>query len=75
MPFGLRFKRTRRYDISTKNAYIVVVQVLDGSYLECTLNADSTGHECLDGIAQKIELQEVNVLFIFNFYTPFNEAE
>jgi len=60
MPFGLRFKRTRRYDISTKNLFIVVVQVLDGSYLECTLNADSTGHDCLDAISQKVELQEVS---------------
>lgn len=60
MPFGLRFKKTRRYDISTKNIYMVEVQMLDGSYLECTLTADSTGHECLDGISQKIELQEVS---------------
>lgn len=59
MPFGLRFKKTRRYDISTKNIYMVEVQMLDGSYLECTLTADSTGHECLDGISQKIELQEI----------------
>ena len=59
MPFGLRFKKTRRYDISTKNIYMVEVQMLDGSYLECTLTSDSTGHECLDGISQKIELQEV----------------
>ncbi|XP_060590251.1 tyrosine-protein phosphatase non-receptor type 21-like [Ruditapes philippinarum] len=59
MPFGLRFKKTRRYDISTKNIYMVEVQMLDGSYLECTLTSDSTGHECLDGISQKIELQEI----------------
>lgn len=60
MPFGLRFKKTRRYDISTKNVYMVEVQMLDGSFLECTLTSDSTGHECLDGIAQKIELQEIH---------------
>lgn len=34
--------------------------MLDNSFLECTLTADSTGHECLDGIAQKIELQEIH---------------
>ncbi|WAR19251.1 PTN21-like protein [Mya arenaria] len=60
MPFGLRFKRTRRYDISSKNAFRVEVQMLDNSILACTLTSDSTGHECLDGIAQKIELQELH---------------
>ena len=60
MPFGLRFKRTRRYDISNKNVFMVEVQMLDNSFLECTLNSESTGHECLEGIAQKIELAEVN---------------
>ncbi|KAK3093212.1 hypothetical protein FSP39_012733 [Pinctada imbricata] len=58
MPFGLRFKRTRRYDISTKNVFVVGVEMLDRTYLECTLNADSTGQECLDSIAQRIELSQ-----------------
>ncbi|XP_052276054.1 tyrosine-protein phosphatase non-receptor type 21-like [Dreissena polymorpha] len=60
MPFRLRFKKTRRYDISSKNDYRVEVQMLDSSLLACTLTPDSTGHECLDGIAQKIELQELH---------------
>ncbi|KAK3599016.1 hypothetical protein CHS0354_007483 [Potamilus streckersoni] len=59
MPFGLKFKRTRRYEISTKNVFMVEVQMLDGSYLECTLTPDSVGRECLEAIAQKIELAEV----------------
>ncbi|XP_069117447.1 tyrosine-protein phosphatase non-receptor type 21-like isoform X2 [Argopecten irradians] len=58
MPFGLRFKRTRRYEVSSKNVFVVGVSMLDNSFLECTLNSDSTGQECLDSIAQRIELTE-----------------
>ncbi|KAH9507233.1 Tyrosine-protein phosphatase non-receptor type 21 [Bulinus truncatus] len=58
MPFKWRLKKTRKYDISTKNSYIVGVYLLDNAYLECTLNAESTGQECLKSIAQRIELSE-----------------
>ncbi|KAJ8307996.1 hypothetical protein KUTeg_012870 [Tegillarca granosa] len=58
MPFGLKFKKTRRYEISSKNTFVVGVYMLDNSFLECTLSADSTGQECLDSIAQRIELPE-----------------
>ena len=66
MPFGIRFKRTRRYEISSKNALVIGVHMLDNSYLECTLTSESTGQQCLDSIAQRIELEEVK-LFIFLF--------
>ena len=62
MPFGLKFKRTRRYDISTKNVFVVVVEMLDHTYLECTLNSDSTGQECLESLAQRIELTQVRYI-------------
>ncbi|XP_059161044.1 tyrosine-protein phosphatase non-receptor type 21-like isoform X2 [Physella acuta] len=58
MPFKWRLKKTRKYDISTKNSFIVGVYLLDNAYLECTLNADSTGQECLNSIAQRVELVE-----------------
>ncbi|KAL5008966.1 hypothetical protein ScPMuIL_014547 [Solemya velum] len=58
MPFGLKFKRTRRYEISSKNSFVVGVHMLDNSFLECTLTAESTGQECLDSIAQRVELVE-----------------
>ncbi|CAC5426761.1 PTPN14_21 [Mytilus coruscus] len=58
MPFGIKFKRTRRYEISSKNALVVGVHMLDNSYLECTLTSESTGQQCLDSIAQRIELEE-----------------
>ncbi|XP_055880392.1 tyrosine-protein phosphatase non-receptor type 21-like isoform X3 [Biomphalaria glabrata] len=58
MPFKWRLKKTRKYDISTKNSFIVGVYLLDNAYLECTLSAESTGQECLKSIAQRIELSE-----------------
>ncbi|GFR60099.1 tyrosine-protein phosphatase non-receptor type, partial [Elysia marginata] len=58
MPFKWRLKKARKYDLSTKNLFIVGVYQLDNSYLECTLNAESTGQECLNSIAQRIELSE-----------------
>ncbi|KAK6182292.1 hypothetical protein SNE40_010006 [Patella caerulea] len=60
MPFKWRLKKTKRYEISTKNAFIVGVYLLDNSFLECTLTSDSTGHECLDSIAQRIEITETH---------------
>ncbi|ESO83487.1 hypothetical protein LOTGIDRAFT_133290 [Lottia gigantea] len=60
MPFKWRLKKTKRYEISTKNAFIVGVYLLDNSFLECTLTADSTGKECLDSIGQRIELTETH---------------
>ncbi|CAL1539436.1 unnamed protein product, partial [Lymnaea stagnalis] len=58
MPFKWRLKKTRKYDISTKNSFIVGVYLLDNAYLECTLSAESTGQECLNSIAQRVELAE-----------------
>ncbi|XP_064621879.1 tyrosine-protein phosphatase non-receptor type 21-like [Lineus longissimus] len=59
MPFKLRLKRTRRYDVSSKHLYVVSAQLLDNTLIECTLTTESTGMECLENIAQRIELREI----------------
>ncbi|XP_074654164.1 tyrosine-protein phosphatase non-receptor type 21-like [Tubulanus polymorphus] len=59
MPFKLRLKRTRRYHVSSKNLYVVCVRLLDNAVIECTLTAESTGRECLENIAPRIELSEL----------------
>ena len=59
MPLNFRPWRTKKYNVSTKNSYVVCVHLLDNQLLECTLTAESTGHECLENIAQRIELAEV----------------
>ena len=81
MPFKWRLKKTRKYDISTKNLFIVGVYLLDNAYLECTLNAESTGQECLNSIAQRIELAEVrrgdyihNSLFFITYFSKCSQV-
>ena len=61
MPFKLWSKRSRSYEISSANSFIIGVYLLDNSFIECTLNSDSTGQECLDSICQRIEISEVCV--------------
>lgn len=60
MPLKLLFRgKARKYDVSSKNAYVVCVRLLDNSLMECTLSSDSIGQECLENISQRIELGQV----------------
>lgn len=58
MPFGLRLKKTRRYNVSGKNSFVARIQLLDSALLEITLTPESLGQDCLDTIAQKLQLEE-----------------
>ncbi|XP_071509789.1 tyrosine-protein phosphatase non-receptor type 21-like [Diadema antillarum] len=58
MPFGLRLKKTRRYNVSGKNSFVAKIQLLDCNVLEITLTPESLGQDCLDTIAQKLQLEE-----------------
>nr|XP_054759367.1 tyrosine-protein phosphatase non-receptor type 21-like [Lytechinus pictus] len=58
MPFGLRLKKTRRYNVSGKNSFVARIQLLDNAVLEITLTPESLGQDCLDTIAQKLQLEE-----------------
>ena len=62
MPFGLRLKKTRRYNVSGKNSFVARIQLLDSASLEITLTPESLGQDCLDTIAQKLPLEEVSSL-------------
>lgn len=59
MPLNFRPWRAKKYNVSTKNSYVVCIHLLDNRLLECTLTAESTGHECLENISQRIELTEL----------------
>lgn len=59
MPFGLRLKKTRRYNVTSKNSYVARIQLLDNTLLELTLTPESLGQDCLDTIAQRLQLEEV----------------
>lgn len=63
LPFGLKLKRTRRYTVSSKSCLVTRIQLLNGEFVEFTLSVESTGQECLEAVAQRLELREVCVRF------------
>ncbi|ELT96725.1 hypothetical protein CAPTEDRAFT_109208 [Capitella teleta] len=60
MPFRFHLKRQRRYEVSSRKSYVVCVRLLDNRLIECTLTADSTGYDCLENLAQRVELNEID---------------
>ncbi|XP_009871722.1 PREDICTED: tyrosine-protein phosphatase non-receptor type 14-like, partial [Apaloderma vittatum] len=60
MPFGLKLRRTRRYNVLSKNCFVTRIRLLDSNVIECTLSVESTGHECLEAVAQRLELRETH---------------
>lgn len=63
LPFGLKLKRTRRYTVSSKSCLVTRIQLLNGEFVEFTLSVESTGQECLEAVAQRLELREVCMNF------------
>lgn len=59
MPFRLMLRRTRRYNVLSKNYFVTRIRLLDNNVIECTLSVESTGQECLEAVAQRLELREV----------------
>ncbi|XP_006036283.1 tyrosine-protein phosphatase non-receptor type 14 isoform X1 [Alligator sinensis] len=60
MPFGLKLRRTRRYNVLSKNYFVARIRLLDSNVIECTLSVESTGQECLEIVAQRLELRETH---------------
>lgn len=40
----------------SKNQYVICVELLDATSIECTLSIDSVGQECLDNVTQRLGL-------------------
>lgn len=59
MPFRLKLRRTRRYNVLSKNCFVTRIRLLDNNVIECTLSVEGTGQECLEAVAQRLELREV----------------
>lgn len=38
----------------------VRVQLLDNTIMECTLTVENTGNDCLNAVANKLDLKEVS---------------
>ncbi|XP_037393476.1 tyrosine-protein phosphatase non-receptor type 14 [Pygocentrus nattereri] len=60
MPFGLKLRRTKRYNVLSKNYFVTRIRLLDNNVIECTLSVESTGQECLEAVAQRLELRETH---------------
>uniref|UniRef100_A0A3Q3AWK0 Tyrosine-protein phosphatase non-receptor type n=1 Tax=Kryptolebias marmoratus TaxID=37003 RepID=A0A3Q3AWK0_KRYMA len=60
MPFRLKLRRTRRYNVLSKNSFVTRIHLLDTNVIECTLSVESTGQECLEMVAQRLELRETH---------------
>uniref|UniRef100_A0A3Q3X6C1 protein-tyrosine-phosphatase n=1 Tax=Mola mola TaxID=94237 RepID=A0A3Q3X6C1_MOLML len=60
MPFLLKLRRTRRYNVLSKNYFVTRIRLLDSNVIECTLSVESTGQECLEAVAQRLELRETH---------------
>ncbi|KAG8443752.1 hypothetical protein GDO86_009071 [Hymenochirus boettgeri] len=60
MPFGLKLRRTKRYNVLSKNCFVVRIRLLNNTEVEYTRTVDSTGLECLEAVAQRLELSEIH---------------
>ncbi|XP_041927588.1 tyrosine-protein phosphatase non-receptor type 21 isoform X1 [Alosa sapidissima] len=67
LPFGLKLKRTRRYTVSSKSCLVTRIQLLNGEFVEYTLSVEGTGQECLEAVAQRLELREITYFSLWYF--------
>ncbi|XP_033893367.3 tyrosine-protein phosphatase non-receptor type 21-like isoform X1 [Acipenser ruthenus] len=65
LPFGLKLKRTRRYTVSSKSCLVTRIQLLNNEFVEFTLSVESPGQECLEAVAQRLELREITYFSIW----------
>lgn len=56
MPFKFHLKKSRQYNVVSKNQYVICIELLDTTSIECTLSIDSLGQECLDNVIQRLGL-------------------
>ncbi|KAF5270426.1 hypothetical protein FQR65_LT05614 [Abscondita terminalis] len=58
MPFKLKLKKSRHYSVVSKSLFVISVEMLDGTNVECTLSYENTGQDCLDVVCQKLGLNQ-----------------
>lgn len=62
LPFKLRLgRRSQQYNVASKELFVIPVELLDQSAVECTLLAHSVGQECLQSVCQRLGLQDVRI--------------
>uniref|UniRef100_A0A1L8DMZ7 protein-tyrosine-phosphatase n=1 Tax=Nyssomyia neivai TaxID=330878 RepID=A0A1L8DMZ7_9DIPT len=61
MPFNFKLKkRSRHYNVTSKNLFVISVEhLLDSSAcVDCTLDSESTGKECLANVCQRLSINQ-----------------
>lgn len=44
--------------MASKSLFVISVEMLDATNVECTLSSESTGQDCLDVVSQKLGLNQ-----------------
>ncbi|OXA59565.1 Tyrosine-protein phosphatase non-receptor type 14 [Folsomia candida] len=58
MPLRILKRNSKQYNVVSKSAFVISVELLDNGVMECTLDSDSTGRECLLNISQRLGLHQ-----------------
>lgn len=59
MPNFFKLKKSKQqYNVASKSVYVITVELLDNTLLECTLTSESTGRDCMDNVCQRLGLQQ-----------------
>jgi len=62
MPLKLLKRSSKQYNVVSKSSFVISVELLDNGIMECTLDADSTGTDCLQNISQRLGLHQVSIV-------------
>ena len=55
----LYMKKSRQYNVVSKDLMVIRVELLDSTPVECTLSSESSGQECLDNVCQRFGIKQV----------------
>ncbi|ODM99807.1 Tyrosine-protein phosphatase non-receptor type 14 [Orchesella cincta] len=58
MPLKILKRTSKQYNVVSKSTFVISVELLDNGIMECTLDADSTGRDCLLNISQRLGLHQ-----------------
>ncbi len=64
MPLKLNFKRTHRYNVSAKDLFVIPIYTLDSTCVEYTVSPTTTGRDALEYVAQRLDIEDVNYVFL-----------
>jgi len=73
MPLKLLKRSSKQYNVINKSTFVISVELLDNGFMECTLDSDSTGRDCLFNISQRLGLHQVQISYIQNLIHVINE--